>query len=141
MGSGQSKWVEEGLWRIHNKMSFKDRPRIYIMGMLNADHIHKVLRNMRLGMRTGTELLLAGYAPFVPFFDFHFFLMLREQENISEQEIYEYGLAYLKISDGGLLLPNWTESPGANLEKEKADEWKIPTCTSIDEVKKRFPLS
>ena len=46
--------------------------RIYVAGAYSDDNVLKILNHMRVGMRAGLKLLLAGYAPFVPWFDYHF---------------------------------------------------------------------
>ena len=67
--------------------------RIYIAGPYSSDNVIGVLDNMRKGMRLSTEVFLAGYAPFCPFLDYHFQLNLRDGENLTLDDYYQYSLA------------------------------------------------
>ena len=108
--------------------------RIYVAGSYSADDVIVVFDNMRRGMRKGLEVLLAGYSPFVPWFDFHFNLMLREGESISLQQYYDYSMAWLEASDGVLVLPNSENSKGTQAEIKRAKELNIPVFYSLEEL-------
>lgn len=100
--------------------------RIYIAGAYSADNVIEVLDNMRRGMRTATECFLAGNAPFCPWLDFHFQLMLREGEALTVQDYYEYSIAWLKVSDELWVLPDYENSDGTLREIETAERLGIP---------------
>lgn len=100
--------------------------RVYVAGPYSADKIVKSLHHMRKGMRVSTEVALAGYAPFCPWLDYHFILMLRDGEELSLEWFYQYSLAWLKVSDAVLVLPNYKDSKGTLMEIENAVEWGIP---------------
>ena len=112
--------------------------RIYVMGAYSADNVIGVLDNMRKGMRMATEVLLAGYAPFVPWFDFHFQLMLRSGEHLSVDDYYQYSLAWLEVSEAGLLVPGWADSKGTQNEIVRAHELGIPVFNSLDQLRSEF---
>lgn len=111
-----------------------DIKRVYIAGAYSANNVISVLDNIRIGMRAGTELFLKGYSPFVPWFDFHFQLMLREGEKISVNDYYKYSIDWLEVSDAMYVLPNSEYSEGTQKEKLKALDLKIPIFYSIEEI-------
>lgn len=100
--------------------------RIYIAGCYSADNVITVLDNMREGMRLATEVFLLGYSPFVPWFDFHFQLMLRENENLTIQDYYRYSMDWLEVSDAMLLVPGYRKSKGTLSEIKRAKALNIP---------------
>ena len=114
--------------------------RVYVMGAYSADNVIGVLDNIREGMRLATEVLLAGYAPFVPWFDFHFQLMLREGERLTVNDYYEYSLAWLEVSEAGILVPGWENSKGTLKEIERAKQLGIPVFHSLQELRQEFPI-
>ena len=108
--------------------------RVYVAGAYSADNVIDVLDNMRRGMKKGTEVLLAGYSPFVPWFDFHFQLMLKETQTLTVQDYYNYSIAWLKVSDYILVLPNSENSKGTQEEIRIAKELGIPVVTKIESI-------
>ena len=109
--------------------------RIYIAGAYSADNVITILDNIREGMRRATKVLLLGYAPFCPWLDFHFQLMLQEGEILTVEDYYRYSIAWLKVSDAMLLVPGWQSSKGTKTEMEKADKMGIPIYYDIKELK------
>ncbi|RLJ04023.1 MAG: hypothetical protein DRP08_02570 [Candidatus Aenigmatarchaeota archaeon] len=110
--------------------------RIYIAGAYSADNVITVLNNMRKGMRLATKVLLLGYAPFCPWLDFHFQLMLRENETLSVDDYYRYSIAWLTVSDAVLLVKGWQNSTGTRREKKIAAKLRIPILYNIEELGK-----
>jgi len=110
--------------------------RVYVAGKYDDDNIISVLDNMRLGIRTCTELLLKGYAPFCPFLDYQFSLALREGERIKKETYYQYSLMWLEVSDCVLALPNFIHSGGALREIDKAIKLNIQVYYSIGELER-----
>lgn len=108
--------------------------RVYVAGAYSADNVLSVLDNMREGMRLSTEVLLAGYAPFSPWLDYHFSLMLRESESLSIKDYYDYSIAWLVVSDAMILVPGWEESKGTQNEIKIAKERKIPIYNSLKDL-------
>ena len=100
--------------------------RVYIAGPYSANNVISVLDNMRRGIRAGTEALLSGYAPFVPWLDYQFQLMLRDSEKLDVERYYEYSMAWLEVSDAVLVLPGWENSKGTLAEIKRAEELGIP---------------
>jgi len=108
--------------------------RIYVAGSYAADNVITILDNMRRGMRAGTECFLAGFAPFVPWLDYHFQLMLREGELLSVSDYYQYSMAWLEVSDAVLVLPNSENSKGTQAEIARANELNIPIFYSFPDL-------
>jgi len=108
--------------------------RIYIAGAYSSDNVIGVLDNMRRGMRAGTEVFLAGFAPFVPWFDFHFQLMLRGGETLNVDDYYDYSMAWLEVSDAVLVLPNSEKSLGTQQEVARAQGLGLPIFHSLNEL-------
>jgi len=112
--------------------------RIYVAGSYSADNVITIFDNMRIGMRKGLDVLLAGYSPFVPWFDFHFNLMLQGDEKITLQQYYDYSMAWLEASDAVLVLANSEESKGTQLEIKRAIELGIPVYYDIEKMKEEI---
>jgi len=108
--------------------------KIYVAGAYSANDILTVLDNMRRGMRAATEVLLAGYSPFVPFFDYHFQLMLREGETLTVEDYYRYSIAWLPVCDAMLVLSGSEYSKGTIQEIIVAKELGIPIYYSLEEL-------
>ena len=108
--------------------------RVYVAGAYSADNVLQVLENMRVGMRAGTEVLLAGFCPFVPFFDYQFKLMSREGESITLEDYYRYSMAWLEVSDAVLVIPGYEKSKGTLAEIKRAVELGIPVFYDLDNL-------
>lgn len=109
--------------------------RVYVAGAYNAGDVIGVLDNMRRGMRASTEVMLAGFAPFCPWMDYHYKLMLREGEDVTLQDFYDYSMAWLEASDFVLVLPNSEHSKGVNAEIARAKELGIPVFQTVEELR------
>jgi len=109
--------------------------RVYVAGKYDDKDIISILNNMRLGIRTCTELLLKGFAPFCPWLDYHFALMLRDNEKLDRESYLKYSMTWLGVSDCVLTLPNWEKSVGALDEIEKAKKLGIRVYHKINEIK------
>lgn len=107
------------------------RKRIYVAGPYSADNVMTVLDNMRRGMRVCTELLLQGHAPFCPWLDYQFQLMLRGDESLSVSDYHEYSIAWLAVADEMLVLPGWKNSKGTLGEIELARKRGIPIAYNV----------
>jgi nucleoside 2-deoxyribosyltransferase len=113
--------------------------RIYIAGPYSADNIITALDNIREGMRAATEVFLTGYAPFCPWHDMHYQLMLMPGEAISLQAYYDYSLAWLEVSDAMLVIGDYQKSKGTMNEISVALSEQIPVFYSLAELKKAMP--
>jgi len=109
--------------------------RVYVAGAYSADNVLGVLNNMRRGMRLGTECLLAGFAPFVPWLDHHFQFMLRDGESLTVDDYYQYSMAWLETSDVILVVPGSEHSNGTRAEIVRANELNIPAFYHLDDLK------
>ena len=108
--------------------------RVYVAGAYSADNVISVLDNIRRGMRLSTEVMLAGFAPFCPWFDFHFQLMLRLNEELTVEDYYRYSLAWLEVSDAMLIVPGFEKSRGTLAEIERANSMGIPVFYSLEDL-------
>ena len=84
-------------------------------------------------MRVATELLLAGYSPFAPWFDYHFSLMLREGETLTVDDYYQYSMDWLEVAEAVVVVPNSENSKGTNKEIERAKELGIQVYYGVNE--------
>ena len=115
---------------------------VYVAGLYSRNkdgkmaNVIEVLDNMRIGMRVATEVFLAGYAPFCPWLDYHYTLMLREGEKLEIEDYYAYSLAWLEKSDALLVLQGWENSPGTVRESRRAWVLGIPIFDSLKELRK-----
>ena len=111
--------------------------RVYVAGPYSADNVIDVFENMRRGMRMGVRVFLAGYAPWVPWHDFHHQLMFRDGESLSIDidDYYEMSMAWLVVSDAVLVLPGWLNSKGTVAEVDKASRLNIPIFHSLEDLK------
>ena len=100
--------------------------RVYVAGAYSASNTIAVFNNMRRGMRAATEILLAGFAPFTPWLDYHYQLQLRDGESLNVTNYYEYSLAWLDVSDIVFVLDGWEHSQGTIAEIQRAKELHIP---------------
>jgi len=105
--------------------------RIYVAGAYSANNLISGLDNMRRGIRWGLEVLLAGYAPFVPWFDYHFQLMLRDGESLTVKHYQYYSMAWLVASDAVLVVPGSKNSKGTQEEIKVARSLGIPVYYSL----------
>jgi hypothetical protein len=116
---------------------FKPMLRVYVAGAYSASNAITVLENMRIGMRTSTEVLLAGFAPYSPWDDYHRILMLRYGESLSLQDFYKYSKSWLVVSDAVLIVDNPRNllSAGTQAELALAQENHIPIFYSLEDLK------
>jgi hypothetical protein len=89
---------------------------------------------MREGMRWATRVFLAGHAPFAPWLDFHFQLMLRDGEALTVDDYYQYSLAWLRAAEVVFATPGWEHSKGTHAEIEEATRLGIPVVFALDEI-------
>lgn len=108
--------------------------RVYVAGAYSSNNVIGVLDNMREGMRWATKVFLAGHAPFAPWLDFHFQLMLREGESLAVEDYYQYSLSWMQVADVVFVTPGWEDSKGTHAEIAEAERLGIPVVYSIDDV-------
>lgn len=108
--------------------------RVYVAGAYNAPNIIEALDNMRRGMRMSVRVLMAGYAPFCPWTDYHYRLMQREGEEVTRQMYHDQAIAWLEVSDAVMVMPNSETSTGTQAEIARAKELGIPVFYSLEEL-------
>lgn len=106
--------------------------RVYVAGPYSDDNVISILNNMREGMRAGVEVFLAGFAPFVPWHDFHHTLMLRDGEDLKVNDYYAYSMAWLDVSDAMLVIGDYKKSKGTLAEIKRAEELNIPIYYNME---------
>lgn len=108
--------------------------RVYVAGAYSSNNVIGVLDNMREGMRWSTMVFLKGHAPFAPWLDFHYQLMLRDGEKLTVEQYYEYSLAWLRAAEVVFVTPGWENSKGTVAEIAMANRLGIPIVYDIDEL-------
>ena len=108
--------------------------RVYVAGAYSSDNVIGILDNMREGMRWATKVLLLGHAPFCPWQDHHYQLMLRDDETLKVEDYYRHGLAWLRMSDVVFVTPGFENSKGTIAEIAEADRLGIRVVYSLDEI-------
>lgn len=116
------------------------RHRVAILGCYSSDNVLGVLENMRAGMKIGVEVLAAGFAPFVPWFDYHFTLMRREGVEITIDDYYENTMAWLEVSECGLVISGEETSTGVMAELRRCKELGITVFHTLPEVVDHFKI-
>jgi len=109
--------------------------RVYVAGPYSADNVISILDNIRRGIRTSTEVFLAGYSPFCPWLDFLYTLLLQGNEQLTVEDYYRYSLDWLDVAEAVLVLPGWEKSKGTLVEIARAKELGIPIYYSLQELK------
>ncbi len=108
-----------------------DRVRAYIAGAYSSDNAIGVFDNMRRGIRLSFCALKAGFAPFVPWFDYQFALI----DKMELKEFYEYSMAWLEASDCVIVVEEgWEKSKGTVAEIERAKDLGIPVFFNLKEA-------
>jgi hypothetical protein len=110
--------------------------RVYVAGAYSANNVITIFDNMREGMRASLEVFRAGFAPFCPWLDFHYNLMLRGDEKLTVPDFYEYSIAWLDVSDAMYVHPNsdWRNSVGTLAEIKRAKQMAIPVYYDLDKL-------
>jgi hypothetical protein len=111
--------------------------RVYVAGAYSASNVIGALDNMRIGMRTSTEVLLAGFAPFCPWLDYQFQLMLRYGETLYLQQYLNYSKTWLLAADVVLIVDNSRNelSSGTQAEIVLAQQNHIPIFYGLEDLK------
>jgi len=108
--------------------------RVYIAGAYSGSDVVTILNNMRRGMRAGVKVLLAGFAPFVPWFDYHFQLMLQDGEELDVNKYYAYSTAWLEASHVLYVLQGSEKSAGVQEEIAYATDRGIPVVYNMADL-------
>lgn len=112
--------------------------RVYVAGPYSSNKVIGWLANMCYGLRKSVEVLLAGFAPFSPWLDYLFSLVLRPGECITIEMYYAYSMAWLDVSEALFVLDGWENSKGTLAEIARAEELGIPIVHTLDELKTLF---
>ena len=113
------------------------RTKVYIAGPYSSSNHMDCFGNIRAGLQAAKDLMLAGYAPYCPFTDFLFHLMLYNKETLRVDDYFECSLEYLKGADAVLVLPGSESARGVQKGIELAKELDIDIFYSIDDLMKR----
>lgn len=106
--------------------------RVYVAGAYSAPNIIDVLANMKRGMDLSFQVLKAGFAPFVPWFDYHFSLI----GHVTYEEYLAYSMAWLEASSAVLVVPEGMEqSKGTQAEIARALRLGIPVFYTLEGLK------
>ena len=105
--------------------------RVYVAGGYSSDNVIQVFKNMEKGIKVSARLLKKGYIPFCPWLDYHFIF----HEDITLEEIQDYSLGWLEVSDCIYVLKDSENSKGTQNEIRVANEKGIPVLyEGLDEL-------
>lgn len=113
---------------------------VYVAGAISAPSSGKFINNIRKGIQLSSKVFLNGLAPFCPFIDFHYNLVMDDEEikSITTETFYNYSIEWLKKSDAVLLVSGWENSVGTQRELQTAKEMNIPVFHSLEELLAKF---
>jgi hypothetical protein len=105
---------------------------IYVSGPYSALTREARWKNVLEAVKVGIEIRAKGHYPIIPhlYDDFDEVAKLMGY-NFDWQSYMDMDLAILERCDALYFIG---ESKGANLEKEKALDWGLPACYSVEEV-------
>lgn len=110
---------------------------IYVAGALTPkstdNHAIEYLRNARRLLQASLQVFSFGFTPYCPANDMLFFLA-EGGGNITEAQIKDMSMEYLRRSDGVLMLAGWEKSVGCIAEAHEANKYKIPVYLSMKEL-------
>ena len=119
---------------------YKKIHTVYIGGLLTPRGIHSKnlaidhLINQRKMIRAALDVFLAGFDPFVPAFDHLFWMVMNDNEFITEAMIKRYSMTWLSKCDAMILTQGWQKSTGTLAEIKFAEEHDIPVFKSLKEL-------
>lgn len=108
--------------------------RVYVAGSYNGPNVIEVLNNMRIGIRASLNVLKAGFAPFTPWFDYQFQLVLYPGEHLEIEDYYNYSMAWLRASDAVYVCNLREGSKGTQAEIDEARRLNIPIYFSLQDL-------
>ena len=94
-----------------------------------------VLKNIGRGEEMCADLFILGYAPFCPWHN-KSFIMTHPNNDFDVWNFYECCIAWLRVSDGMLVLSGWESSKGTLAEIKLAEDFKIPIFYSLEQLLK-----
>lgn len=105
--------------------------KVYIAGKYSADNPEDIAANIKKARDVMVELIRRDYIPICP----HTMLAyVCEDYGMDYYTIMNVCLSLMNFSDCVLLLDNWSESHGANLEFSEARKNNKPIFHSIEEL-------
>lgn len=115
------------------------RIRIYVAGAYSANNIIEMFHNIGRGQDLSYCAFLAGFAPFVPWFDYPFTMKDHATKKIVVKDFYEYSLAWLEVCEAILVVrEGYEKSKGTMVEIKRAYELNIPVFFSVKELVEHF---
>lgn len=111
--------------------------RVYVAGKYSDDNVLDVLNNIRKGIKISKDILLNGMAPFCPWLDYMYILMMTDGEvsALQKETMYNYSLEWLRASHVMFLLPERIDdSVGVQMEIADAERRGIPIFTDMQEM-------
>lgn len=106
--------------------------RVYIGGPISGANILESLRNLDFGQAMTAKVFQLGFSPFPVFSDFSFIQRVRPVPAIND--VYNYSLEWLKVSDAMLVIDGWEKSTGCKQEMRVAQEHDIPIFFDVVEL-------
>ena len=106
--------------------------KVYPAGPIQGAAIANTLANIDNGNMWTARLFQLGFSVFPVFSDEQFIRRVRPVPAI--QDIYNYSIEWLKVSDAMLCIDGWEMSHGAQQERRIADEHSIPVFFDINDL-------
>lgn len=103
--------------------------KLYMAGPIQGVNLLESLRNLDYGKAMTAKAFQLGFSPFPVFADEQFLQRVRPVPAI--QDVYNYSLEWLKVSDAMLVIDGWEHSKGPKAELEVAKEHGIPVFFDI----------
>jgi hypothetical protein len=103
---------------------------IYLSGPITAGHGRTVEDNVASALKVYWACLRAGVPAFCP----HLSAAFPSAFEIDYLTWIAYDYAIIDKSTHVLMLPNWEQSKGANLEKQYAEHRRLPIAYSLDDL-------
>jgi len=105
--------------------------KVFVSGKISGKTLIEQLNNNHDGIKSAVAVLKLGHEPFCAWTDCQFQLL---DKTITMDDYYRYSMAWLKVSDCVLALPNYKDSKGAKAEVKLAKELKIPVYYNLEDL-------
>lgn len=104
---------------------------VYISGKYTAQDRMAILENIMYAEKFAIKVWETGHVAFCPHLNTRLF---EEKCKIDPAAYIKGNLKFLERCDAILMLPNWKESPGANMEYEFAKTNNIPVYYDVRDI-------
>jgi hypothetical protein len=107
--------------------------KVYVAGPIQSPKgLIDALANIEKGNKVTAQLFQLGFSVFPVFCDYVFLQKVRPIPPI--QDIYNYSLEWLKVSDAMFVLEGWEHSTGCKSEMREAEKSGVPIFHDVTEL-------